>query len=71
MMLTALITQLKISKKRFQILKIKAVIQKRDLKNCKSLNTILESVDTIVNFGATLTSLTLSTTGIGLKLLPI
>ena len=36
----------------------------------KTLSTILESVDTIVIFGAMSTSITLSITGIGLNLLP-
>ena len=40
-------------------------------KNYKTLNTILESVDSIVIIGATSTSITLSITGIGLIVLPI
>ena len=44
---------------------------KRRYKNYKTLNTILESVDSIVIIGATSTSITLSTTGIGLIILPI
>ena len=39
---------------------------KRKYKNYKILGTILESVDTIVIIGATSTSMTLSTIGIGL-----
>ena len=39
-------------------------------KNYKTLNTILESVDSIVIIGATSTSITLSFTGIGLIILP-
>ena len=44
---------------------------KRDLKTIKTLNTILESVDSIVIIGATSTSVTLSITGVGLIILPI
>ena len=40
-------------------------------KNYKTLNTILESVDSIVIIAATSTSITLSSTGIRLILLPI
>ena len=39
-------------------------------KNYKTLNTILESVDTIVIIGATSTSITLSVTVVGLNILP-
>ena len=39
-------------------------------KNYKTLNTILESVDSIVIITATSTSITLSITGIGLIILP-
>ena len=44
---------------------------KKKYKNCKTLNTLLESVDSIVIIGATSTSITLSITGIGLIILPI
>ena len=44
---------------------------KKKYKNYKTLNTILESVDSIVIIGATSTSITLSITGIGLIILPI
>ena len=44
---------------------------KEKYKNYKTLNTILESVDSIVIIGATSTSITLSITGIVLILLPI
>ena len=44
---------------------------KKRYKNYKTLNTVLESVDTIVIIGATSTSITLSITGIGLIVLPI
>ena len=44
---------------------------KKKYKNCKTLNTVLESVDSIVIIGATSTSITLSVTGIGLYVLPI
>ena len=40
---------------------------KKRYENYKTLNTILESVDTIVIIGATSTSITLSITAIGLK----
>ena len=43
---------------------------KKRNENCKTLNTILESVDSIVIIGATSTSITLSITGIGLTILP-
>ena len=44
---------------------------KKRYKNYKTLNTILESVDSIIIIGATSTSITLSITGIGLIVLPI
>ena len=44
---------------------------KKKSKNYKTLNTLLESVDSIVIIGATSTSITLSITGIGLFILPI
>ena len=44
---------------------------KKKYKNCKSLNTLLESVDSIVIIAATSTSITLSVTGNGLIVLPI
>ena len=44
---------------------------KKRYKNYKTLNTVLESVDSIVIIGATSTSITLSVTGIGLIVLPI
>ena len=44
---------------------------KKRYKNYKTLNKILESVDSIVIIGATSTSITLSITGIGLIILPI
>ena len=44
---------------------------KQRFKNYKTLNTILESVDSIVIIGATSTSITLSVTGVGLIILPI
>ena len=39
--------------------------------NYKTLNTILESVDSIVIIGTTSTSISLSVTGVGLIILPI
>ena len=44
---------------------------KKRYKNYKTLNTILESVDSIIIIGATSTSIFLSITGIGLIILPI
>ena len=44
---------------------------KKRCKNYKTLNTILESIDSIVILAATSTSITLSVTGIGLIVLPI
>ena len=44
---------------------------KKRYKNYKILNTLLDSVDSIVIIGATSTSITLSITGIGLIVLPI
>ena len=44
---------------------------KEKYKNYKTLNTILESVDSIVVIGATSTSITLSITSKGLIILPI
>ena len=44
---------------------------KKRYKNYKNLNTVLESVDSITIIGATLTSITLSITGVGLIILPI
>ena len=48
----------------------KTINQKR-YKNYKTLNPVLESVDSIVIIAATSTSITLSITGIGLIILPI
>ena len=44
---------------------------KKRYKNYKTLNIILESVDSIVIIGATSTSISLSVTGVGLIILPI
>ena len=44
---------------------------KKKYTNYQTLNTILESVDTIVIFAATSTSITLSVTGVGLIVLPV
>ena len=44
---------------------------KKRYQNYKTLNTVLESVDSIVIIAATSTSITLSVTGIGLIILPI
>ena len=44
---------------------------KKKYKNHKILNTMLESVDSVVIIGATSTSITLSVAGVGLIILPI
>ena len=44
---------------------------KNKYKNYKTLNTVLESIDSFVIIGATSTSITLSVTGVGLFILPI
>ena len=44
---------------------------KKKYKNYKTLNTVLESVDSIVIIAASSTSISLSITGIGLIILPI
>ena len=44
---------------------------KKRSKNYKTLNTVLESVDSIVIIAATSTSIILSVTGVGLIILPI
>ena len=44
---------------------------KKRYKNYKTLNTVLEAVDSIIIIGATSTSITLSVTGIGFIVLPI
>ena len=57
-------------KKLLHISKTKTTNQKK-YKNYKTLNTVLESVDSIVIIAATSTSITLSITGIGLIVLPM
>ena len=44
---------------------------KKTYKNFKNLNTVLKSVDSFIIIGATLTSISLPITGIGLIILPI
>ena len=44
---------------------------KKKYEKYKNLNTVLESVDSIIFIGATSTSTTLTVTGIGLIILPI
>ena len=44
---------------------------KKRYKNYKTLNMVLQSVDSIIIIGATSTSITLSVTGVGLIILPI
>ena len=51
--------------------KDKNIKSKKRYKNYKTLNTILESVDSIVIIGATSASITLPVTGFGLIILPI
>ena len=51
--------------------KDKNIKSKKKYKNNKTLNTVSESVDSIVIIGATSTSITLSITGVGLIILPI
>ena len=58
-------------KEMIQYFKDKNNKSKKRYKNYKILNTVLESVDSIVIIAATSTSITLSVTGIGLIVLPI
>ena len=58
-------------KEMIQYFKDKNHKSKNIYKSYKTLNTVLESVDSIVIIAATSTSITLSITGIGLILLPI
>ena len=58
-------------KKMIPYFKDKHNISKKRYKNYKTVNTVLESVDSIVIIAATSTSITLSITGIGLIVLPI
>ena len=58
-------------KKRSHTSKIEKFKQKKRYKNFRSLNTILESVDTMVTIAVTSFSRILSITGIGLVILPI
>ena len=51
--------------------KVKNHNSKKRYKNYKTLNTVLESEESIVIIGATSTSQTLSITGVGLTILPI
>ena len=44
---------------------------KKKHKKCKTITTILKSIDTIVNFATTSYSITLSIRGIGLIAIPI
>ena len=47
------------------------LISKKKCKNQKSLTSILESFDAVVNIGATKLSVTLPVTGVGLVVVPI
>ena len=58
-------------KKMITFFKDKNNKSKKKYKNYKVLNTVLESVDSIVIIAATSTSIILSKTGIGLNILPI
>ena len=58
------------SKEMMANFKDKSSKSKKRYKIYKTLNTFLESVDTIVVIGATSTSITLSNVGIGLIVLP-
>ena len=58
-------------KKWWHTSKTKTLNQRRIKKNYETLNTVLESIDTIVDNGATSTSLNPSITGNGLFFLPI
>ena len=51
--------------------KDKTIKSKKRYKNYKTLNTVLESVDSIVIIAATSISITLSISGVGLIILPI
>ena len=44
---------------------------KKKKTNSKTLTSILESLDTVVNIGELTTSVTLSVTGVGLTVVPI
>ena len=68
-MLTALLTQSTILKNRLHTSKIKTTILKRNF--TKIITTILKSFDTIGIIATTLSSFTLSLTGIGLKAIPL
>ena len=69
-MLTVLIT-ISTTLKMITYFKDKNIKSKKKYKNYKTLNTVLESVDSIVIIASTSTSITLSITGIGLIVLPI
>ena len=58
-------------KEMIQYFKEKNNKSKKRYRNYKTLNTILESTDSIVIIGATSTLITLSITGVGLIILPI
>ena len=70
-MITVLITKLTILKKWSHTWKIKTINQKKKFENCKTLTTILESVDSNIIIGVTSASITLSFFGVGLNILPI
>ena len=71
MMLTVLITILIFFKEMITYFKDITNKSKKRCKNYITLNTVLESVDSIVIIATTSTSITLSVTGVGLIILPI
>ena len=62
---------IKIIKEIITYFKDKNIKSKKKCKNYKTLNLIIESIDTIGNFGSMSTSKSLSITGIGLVILTI
>ena len=71
MTLTVLIHHINNIREMITFFKDKNNKSKRKYKNGKTLNTILESVDSIIIIEATSTSITLLITGVGLVILPI
>ena len=71
MMLIVLIFIFKNIKKMNTYFKDKNNKSKKRYENYKTLNTVLESVDSITIIGATSTCITLLVTGVGLSILPV
>ena len=46
-------------------------LKKKEYKNCKTLSSVVESINTVVIFGASTTSVNFSVIGVGLDVLPI